>query len=262
MSVRLVVTFLKDLFAVLPGRADEDWEDLDALSGDRPTVILISGFAATRRSVSVMRKRLRKDGFNVLVLSLDWHTLSDSVRGLYRMAERLSTLALRIRKDRDLSRTKIYLVAHSAGGLVARYYVQLLGGSHYCDALFTLGTPHHGTWVAALGLFTHLILKARCLFHMLPVSPFIRHINEAPWPDGFRMVSISSRGDYLSYRRAAALPEGLVEGHAGEIVVHELGGLSHSDFLLSKRSYATLRKFLKPDAPKETETLGAERSPA
>ena len=115
-----------------------------------------------------MRKRLRKDGFNVLVLSLDWHTMSDGVRGLYQLSEKLSSLALRIRKDRQLSRTRIYIVAHSAGGLVARYYVQLLGGAYYCDGLITLGTPHRGTWVAALGFMTHLILKAGCLYHMLP----------------------------------------------------------------------------------------------
>jgi pimeloyl-ACP methyl ester carboxylesterase len=257
VTVRLVLTFLGDLFAVLPSRAPAEWEELGKLNGRHPTVILISGFAATERTVSIMRRRLIKDGFNVIVLSLDWHTLADGVRGLYRMAEKLSTVALRIRKDRELGRTRIHLVAHSAGGLVARYYVQLLGGSAYCDTLITLGTPHSGTRVAALGLFTHLVLKARCLFHMLPISPFIRRLNRAPLPRDFRLVSISSSGDYLCPRRTTRLPEALFARGADEVETLELDGLSHSDFLLSKESYRALRRFLPP-----TETPDSTKEPA
>ncbi|MBI5512206.1 MAG: alpha/beta fold hydrolase [Deltaproteobacteria bacterium] len=37
----------------------------------------------------------------------------------------------------------VVVVAHSLGGLVARYYAQILGGR--VDALVALATPHHGT---------------------------------------------------------------------------------------------------------------------
>ena len=112
------------------------------MSAEHPTIILITGFGATQRSLSVMRKRLVKDGFNVIILSMDWQTLSDGVRGLYRMAEVLATVVLKLRKGNSRGKAKIILVAHSAGGLVARYYLQLLGGVHYCDGLITLATPH------------------------------------------------------------------------------------------------------------------------
>ena len=247
--MRLFLAFLRDLFAVLPGRSRAEWTEMGAFSGKQPTVILVSGFAATSRSVSVMRKRLLRDGFNVIVLSLDWQELADGVRGLYRLAEKLSAVAIRIRKHRELQRSRIHLVAHSAGGLVARYYVQLLGGSAYCDSLITLGTPHSGTWIAGLGLFTHLILKARCLFHMLPVSPFIRRLNRAPLPRGFRLISISSTGDYLCPRRTTRLPAALTSQGPVDVQTIELEGLSHSDFLLSKESYGVLRRFLTPEAP-------------
>ena len=153
--MRLFYLFIRDLFQVLPGRAREEWEQVNQLRPQLPTVILISGFAATKRSLSIIRKRLQRDGFNVLILAMDWQSLADGIRGLLPLALRLSTMILRIKKDRDLSRSPLYLVAHSAGGLVARYYVQILGGSHYCEGLITLGTPHRGTWVAGLGLFTH-----------------------------------------------------------------------------------------------------------
>ncbi|NOK61499.1 MAG: lecithin--cholesterol acyltransferase [Chloroflexi bacterium AL-W] len=40
---------------------------------------------------------------------------------------------------------KVILIGHSMGGLVARHYLEVLGGWEYCRALFTLGTPHRGS---------------------------------------------------------------------------------------------------------------------
>lgn len=241
MRLKTLTTLFRDLIEVLPTFGDAHWEDVESISGQRPTVVLVTGFAATHRSLSVIRKRLQRDGFDVLVLSLDWGALSDSVRGLYRMAERLSTLILALRKRRGKNGGKIYIVAHSAGGLVARYYVQLLGGWHYCDALITLATPHQGTWLAALGFVTHLVLKARCLFQMLPISPFMRRLNRTAWPQGFPLISIFSKDDLMCPNGAtlfAVLDKDRVRNR-------EIAGMSHSDFLLSKQSYEMLREHLR-----------------
>jgi len=240
VKLRSFLHLVRDLIEVLPSTTEADWEDVDQLSYERPTVVLVSGFAATRRSLSVMRKRLRKDGFNVLILCLDWTNLSDGVRGLYRMAEKLSTIVTQLRKQRGMQRNQIHLVAHSAGGLVARYYIQMLGGWHYCDSLVTLATPHQGTWLAALGLFTHLLLKFRCLFQLLPISPFIKHLNAAPLPEDFRLVSIFSKGDLMCPARATQLPP-VLRSRVPSIELEELG---HSDFLWSKESYEVLRGYL------------------
>jgi pimeloyl-ACP methyl ester carboxylesterase len=40
--------------------------------------------------------------------------------------------------------TKLVLVAHSMGGLVARYYTDVLGGHEVTHKVITLGTPHRG----------------------------------------------------------------------------------------------------------------------
>lgn len=185
-----------------------------------------------------------RDGFNVLIVSLDWASLSDGVRGLYVMAEKLSNVVLTLRKTREFrkNKQKIFLVAHSAGGLVARHYVQQLGGSHYCDGLVTLATPHSGTWLAAVGLFTHLILKARCLIQMTPSSHFIRSLNDCSFPTGFRMISIFSKDDFLCPEKATRLPASLRALEAVKNI--KLAHLSHSDFLMAKRPYELIRKFL------------------
>jgi hypothetical protein len=40
---------------------------------------------------------------------------------------------------------KVILVAHSMGGLISRYYLEVLGGWKDCQALFTFGTPYRGS---------------------------------------------------------------------------------------------------------------------
>ena len=40
---------------------------------------------------------------------------------------------------------KVILLAHSMGGLVSRYYLEVLGGWRDCKALFTFGTPYRGS---------------------------------------------------------------------------------------------------------------------
>lgn len=217
---------------------------MHTMSPHHPTVILVSGFGATQRSLSVMRKRLVKDGVNVVILSMDWQTLSDGVRGLYRMAEVLATVVLKVHKSHSRGKSKVIIVAHSAGGLVARYYLQLLGGVHYCDGLITLGTPHRGTWIAALGFLCHLILKARILFQMLPIAPFIQKINEATFPTGFPFVSIYSPDDFLCPRNSTKLPEPL-QNQPGILSV-EIEDVSHGEFLISKDVYQLLMAHLNP----------------
>ncbi len=243
MSWRHFRSLLSDLFQVLPGRALPEWERLEQVDGSKPTIILVSGFAATNRNLSVMRRRLKKDGYSVVILALDWQALSDGVQGLYRMAEKLSSVVLKLRKGPCRGNTQIYLVAHSAGGLVARYYVQQLGGFHYCDGLVTLATPHQGTWLAVMGLFCHLILKARCLLQMLPISPFIKKINHTRLPVGFRMISICSKDDLLCPLKATRI--NMLAADPGSVESIEIPGVSHGGFLTSKRSYRLLTQVLR-----------------
>jgi len=46
--------------------------------------------------------------------------------------------------------TQIDLVGHSMGGLVARYYLEQLGGAQKVRRCITIVTPHHGTLLAVL----------------------------------------------------------------------------------------------------------------
>lgn len=226
----------------LPGRAQDSWVEFDRVDTAKPTVILVSGFGATKRTLTVMRKRLMRDGFNVFVVGLEWKTLSEAFLGFLPVAHKIYSVVLRLRKMRGMQKTKIYLVAHSAGGLASRWYIQKMGGSHYCDGLVTLATPHRGTWIAALGFFSHLTLKARCLYQMLPLSKFMRSINEMPYPKNFPTLSLSSDGDFLCPHYATELPE-TVHGNS-HVLALEIPHTSHSEFLMNKQSYRLTITFL------------------
>lgn len=244
MILRRVSRFLQEVlhFLPLPGRSPKEWNEIESLIPSKPVVVLVSGFGASQRTLTVIRKRLMRDGYNVLILPLDWASLSDGVRGLYVMAEKLSNVILNLRKKKEFRKQKVFLVAHSAGGLVARYYIQRLGGSHYCDGLVTLATPHSGTWLAAVGLVTHLILKARCLLQMTPKSSFIKSLNHSQFPADFRMVSIFSKDDIFCPLSSTQLPQSL---HVLDTVKSiNLPRLSHSDFLMAKKPYDIIKRYL------------------
>jgi triacylglycerol lipase len=244
VKLKATLALVRDLLDVLPSRTLPEWTEVESLEPGKPIVILVSGFGASRRNLAVFRRRFKKDGFNVLVLALDWRKLSDGLRGFYQLSESLAAVAISLRKRQPTRSLPVYIVAHSAGGLVARYFIQRLGGFHYCNALITLGTPHRGTWFAILGFVTHLAIKARCLVHMLPVSPFIRSINRTALPEDFPFLSISSPDDFMCRPSMARLP--MVVRQSAGVVERQIPGISHSSFLHSKAVYEICAKMIQP----------------
>jgi triacylglycerol esterase/lipase EstA (alpha/beta hydrolase family) len=110
---------------------------------EQRTVVLVHGYLANRASLAPLGAWLRLRGVKV-VLGFDY----DARRGVEGAAIELSRwLRERVRGGR------IDLVCHSLGGLVARVYLQALGGARRVDRCITLGTPHLGTynayWVAS-----------------------------------------------------------------------------------------------------------------
>jgi triacylglycerol lipase len=70
------------------------------------------------------------------------------VSPLGSVAERAQQLAAMVSA---LDANKVNLVAHSLGGLDARYAISRLGLGPRVASLTTIGTPHHGTPIADLG---------------------------------------------------------------------------------------------------------------
>jgi triacylglycerol lipase len=102
-------------------------------------ILLVHGMIDNRGVFNVLRRRLRRRGFETTA-TVNYSPLTNDVRGAARdLAGEVEALVARTGYE------KIHVVAHSLGGLIARYYVQRLGGDERVHTLVTLGTPHAGS---------------------------------------------------------------------------------------------------------------------
>jgi pimeloyl-ACP methyl ester carboxylesterase len=118
------------------GAASSQWRS--AREREQRTVVLVHGYLSNRSAMFPLAAYLRLRGFEQL-LTFNYR----SSHGVERAARELREfLRSRVRGGR------IDLVCHSLGGLVARVYLQELGGARRVDRCITLGTPHSGTYNA------------------------------------------------------------------------------------------------------------------
>lgn len=124
-----------------PGRRSLVVTDIDRAG---IPVLLVHGIMDNRSVFTVFRRALRRRGFGT-VHAVNYSLLTGDVR---TAAHELRTHVERLREETgsDL----VHIVGHSLGGVIARYYVQRLGGARVVDTLVTLGSPHAGTYSAYL----------------------------------------------------------------------------------------------------------------
>jgi triacylglycerol lipase len=107
-------------------------------------ILLVHGMIDNRTIFTVLTRRLRAHGFE-RVVTLNYSPVTNDIRAAAEgLAVQVEALVARTGYER------IHVVGHSLGGLIARYYVQRLGGDLRVHTLVTLGTPHHGTLAAHL----------------------------------------------------------------------------------------------------------------
>ncbi|MBB4983538.1 MULTISPECIES: lipase family alpha/beta hydrolase [Streptomyces] len=122
--------------------------------GPRP-VVLLHGFVDNRSVFVLLRRSLLRNGRDC-VESLNYSPLTCDLRAAAELLGR--------RVDEIRARTgheEVDIVGHSLGGLIARYYVQRLGGDTRVRTLVMLGTPHAGTRVAPLADAHPLVRQMR-----------------------------------------------------------------------------------------------------
>lgn len=107
-------------------------------------IICLHGVTDNRSIFTVLRRALRGRGFG-RVYAMNYSPLTADIT---EVATRLGDLIDSVCEQTGYER--VHIVGHSMGGLIARYYAQVLGGDRHVHTVCTLGTPHGGTQVARL----------------------------------------------------------------------------------------------------------------
>ncbi|WP_405587620.1 esterase/lipase family protein [Streptomyces sp. NBC_01092] len=130
----------------------------------KPPVVLLHGFIDNRSVFVLLRRNLAQHGRHQ-VESLNYSPLTCDIRTAAEL------LGRHIEGICERTGSKqVDVVGHSLGGLIARYYVQRLGGDLRVRTLVTLGTPHSGTRVVPLAN-AHPIVR-----QMRPGSPILEEL--------------------------------------------------------------------------------------
>jgi pimeloyl-ACP methyl ester carboxylesterase len=176
---------------------------------EQRTVVLIHGYLGNRAMLLPLAAYLRWRGISQ-VLCFDYPSGAGVERGAIALRE---FLRRRVRGGR------IDLVCHSLGGLVARVYLQELGGARRVDQCITLGTPHRGTYNAYW-------LISRVGRELRPDSALLSRLEASrPAAERVRFLSVIAGSDNLVVPRVLC-------AHGDEIRIPDLG---HIGMLFSPR---------------------------
>jgi pimeloyl-ACP methyl ester carboxylesterase len=147
------------------------------------------------------------------------------------VAEHADRLAERIHRAHPDG--PVCVVSHSLGGLIARYYAQVLGGR--IDGLVTIGTPHRGTSLAR-GWPMQLAKE------LSPNSQLLRTLTATRARlDGARLTSVIAVQDSLVACHSAALD--------GSRAVY-VDGVGHHGVLFHRHTWAAVENGITLDDPR------------
>ena len=216
----------------------------DVVAAGTP-ILLVHGLVDNRSVFTLLRRALRRRGFGH-VLTVNYSPFTQDVRAA---AARLACLVEQTCEQTGHER--VHVVGHSLGGVVARYYVQRLGGDARVHTLVTLGSPHGGTWAAHL-------LPSRLVRQLRPGSELLAEL-AAPAPGcRTRFVAYWSDLDQLIVpKRSARLvhPDLTVRN----VLLHGVGHMSLPIDGRVVHDIATLLAHLDEDG--STRTAGVTRLP-
>jgi pimeloyl-ACP methyl ester carboxylesterase len=150
-----------------------------------PGLVKIDGYSAI--------SQLIQDNFKVRFGRLDYPEPANFYEFAYdwRRDNRVAARKLKQLIDRQLPlwrqscpKAKVILIGHSMGGLIARYYLEVLEGWRYCKALITFGTPYRGSLNALDFLangykklffdLTELMRSFTSVYQLLPIYPVLQ----------------------------------------------------------------------------------------
>jgi len=171
-------------------------------------ILLIPGYFSNRACFLVFAKLMRRLGAGH-IYTIDPKPMTADIRDLAKqVAEKVDAILSGTHTDR------VSLVGHSMGGLIARYYVERLGGARKVNVCVTIGSPHHGTLLSRLAPGTNGK-------QMRPGSEFLTDLNRLEHVSlGTRFVSIWSTFDNMCVPATSSILGGNTENVSLDYMGH------------------------------------------
>lgn len=199
---------------------------------------------------NLLKRFLKADEYHVHEVRLPFFGFGDLRKSAAHLGKVVEDVLRENPTETDDGRVDI--VAHSAGGLAARYYVRYLGGSDRVHSLVTLGTPHFGTYAS------YLFPLATVSRQTLPDSDFLKDLNRGdPSPGPVHYTSIYTVNDGVVIPPTSAILPGAEN-------VRVPGLTTHWGFLVRPAVYRTIRRALRHrlHPTKATRPRPARRAPS
>jgi triacylglycerol lipase len=162
------------------------------------TVVLVTGVTIKAAWFDGIAARLRRDGFDTVVYEPPALLTGD----LFQASKDFGAFVERTQKASGDA--KVDILAECTGGLIARHYIQSLGGEQHVSRMVTFVSPQHG--IAAVPLLAGF-MGWRSLRDLSPGSAFLHAVNDVPLPHGVPMTSIYTCTDeYIKPYTTSAIP--------------------------------------------------------
>lgn len=187
-----------------------------------PPLIFVHGMGGNRGNFYLMTKYLSYHGRK--------RSYMIHFPGGLSIDDMASQLAAFVKEVIEVNReSKVDIVAHSLGGLVARLALGEPDLNGCVNTFITLGTPHKGTFPARFA-------TAQKLMDLRPGSDLITRLDQTGLPEEVRCISFWSSSDLLILP-----PESAMLDNSEQI---EAEGFTHYSYLLSPSSWIKVAKAL------------------
>lgn len=168
-------------------------------------VVLVHGWNGSASSMAALKWRFEANGRRTFSMTLPGENNATNARALASFIESVKE---------QTGAAKVDLVAHSMGGLSARYYLKNLGGTASVSEYVSLGSPHYGLLLACF-------LGTKAGGQMCPFSSFLAALNSGDdTPGSVSYTTIFSTDDGLVPAAASRL--------GGGACFRQINGVSHT----------------------------------
>lgn len=191
---------------------------------DFPPVILVHGMGSNRGTWWPFRLFLMVNGHRrVYAFGYEDGTVEQHAEDLKSFVNQVQEVTGEARVD---------IVAHSLGGVIARYTIQRLELAGSVRTLVTLASPHRGTYAARYA--NTRLTRALC-----PESALLRDLNEDDLSRlEIRFVTLHSNRDVMVMPR-----EAMTHPNAENLFVPDL---SHTELIFSPKVFRIVSSYLTP----------------